>query len=770
MSKSNIPICKLPDEECNILFKSVVDKLKIEKPTFFYPIYKKLVSNDSMNPEDLQNYIIDSKYKCKEILEKLVDSDDDEVFDSDDEKMSDDSESDNEENIKKSSKQIEEIDIDIEEIDIDTNKIKNQYLDTDTDPDISLDSDDESNKNILNEEIKDIPIEDQDNNEEMELDNYNTYDDKEIEEAISNTYMAMAMIEKEDKSTGKKICKEEMIHIKKTALLDPLKVMKDEYIIPSKIKNQNMNDDSLKNTMSKLNSYNNCGHVESLFLYLGNKLVETGKCPSFPYYYGCINGEDPNYHHNITDEYESVSRTKWFKDRVKNDFDLLIIEDGDVDACNEEYKKIKRPSNTCNKNRRDTDTDTDTEADSDKEDSDKEDSDKEPESDKEDSDKQDAEDDVIETCQNTCDLSKQINLSAEELSLTLDKQFEPIAKKIVIEENNNNTNTDGDVNLTFIKDMDCEDLELSLDDNDNDINVHQMIFEGGGLYKKNKCGEDCNEDCNEECNEDCSDDCSGCDSDDFIEELSDVDKDNLSMTDFEDKPGNMYYIKCENMPVSLSLMEKLDDTLDNILDDDYNMSETEWFSMFFQVSFGLAIAQKYFNFVHNDLHSSNVMFKKTLIKYLYYQVGNNYYRIPTYSKITKIIDFARGTFKFGDRWVFSDQFKADGDAHGQYDYPVDGSLKNCEHKPNPSFDLVRLGTTVIQRLENLPKVREFVEQITLDDYDNSVCYDEDTFDLYIDIARNCHKAIPLEVMERKEFEQFKINKNKIPKGQYVFKY
>ena len=217
-------------------------------------------------------------------------------------------------------------------------------------------------------------------------------------------------------------------------------------------------------------------------------------------------------------------------------------------------------------------------------------------------------------------------------------------------------------------------------------------------------------------------------------------------------------------------MEKLDDTLDNILDDDYNMSETEWFGMFFQVSFGLAVAQKYFNFVHNDLHSSNVMFKKTLLKYLYFQVGNNYYRIPTYGKITKIIDFARGTFKFGDRWIFSDQFKEDGDAHGQYDYPVDGSLKNCEHKPNPSFDLVRLGTTVIQRLDDLPKVREFVEQITLDDYDNSVCYDEDTFDLYIDIARNCHNAVPLEIMERKEFEKFKIQKNKIPKGQYVFKY
>ena len=92
------------------------------------------------------------------------------------------------------------------------------------------------------------------------------------------------------------------------------------------------------------------------------------------------------------------------------------------------------------------------------------------------------------------------------------------------------------------------------------------------------------------------------------------------------------------------------------------------------------------------------------------------------------------------------------------------------HKPNPSFDLVRLGTTVIQRLEDAPKVREFVEQITLDDNENSLCYDEDTFELYVDIAHNCHNAIPIEVMMRKEFKIFKINKQNVPKGQYVFKY
>jgi hypothetical protein len=707
MSKSNIPICKIPDEECNILFKSVVDKLKIQKPTFFYPIYKKLV-NDTSNPEELQNFVLDSKYKCKEIIEKLIDSDDDEIYDSEQEQ---EQEQDNSENPDS----------------------KNDSTESSTDPstessnDPSTESSNESSNesstdpediDILNVSSKDIPTEV--NVEENDLDEYDTYDNKEIEEAINNTYMATAIIEKVNKETGQKESKQEIIHIKKTSLLDPLKVMKDEYVIPSKVQNKNLSDETLKNTMSKLNSYNNCGHVESLFLYLGNKLVESGKCPSFPYYYGCINGEDPNYHHNITDEYETVSRTKWFKDRVKTDFDLLIIEDDDSDLENysNENRKIRGPSPTISLT---SSENSDHEQDQDLQNPEC----KESDADENDADENDADENDV---------------NPSELENPEQKKTEEFQKS----------------DLTFIKDMDLEDLVLDIEnDTKNDSENNTTTQEGGN--------EVCNdENCSESSDEDCNDD-------DFIEELSEI-GDNLSITDFEDKPGNMYYIKCENMPVSLSLMEKLDETLDDLLDNDYTMSETEWFSMFFQVAFGLAVAQKYFNFVHNDLHSSNVMFKKTHLKNLYFQIDTNYYCIPTYGKITKIIDFARGTFKFGDRWVFSDQFKEDGDAHGQYDYPVDGNLKNCEHKPNPSFDLVRLGTTVIQRLEELPKVREFVEQITLDDYDNSVCYNEDTFDLYIDIAHNCHNAVPLEIMKRNEFEKFKINKNKIPKGQYIFKY
>ena len=781
MSKTIIPVTKISDEDCNILFKSITEKLKIDNPRFFYPIYKKVVDDETMSPDELRCTMLDSKFKCKQILQKLVDSDDEDNYCSDDEGEDEAVDSEAVDSDKSSTKledeivqdgglQVEGIDITDSNTDFNTDNIIEVLTEQkDIDDDYEVEKDDED-ENIF----------DDDN------------DDAEIEEAISNTYMATAIIERTNKLTGEKTCKEETIHIKKTALLEPLKIMKDEFVIPARIQNKELDTESIRNTMSKLNSYNNSGHVESLFLYLGNKLVESGKCPSFPYYYGCINGEDPNYHHNITDEYEMVSRTKWFRDRVETDFDLLIIEN---DFHNEEQDLEKQdlgnparklPKQDLGKQdlgnparklpKQDFE---DSEDDSNSEDNSEDNSEENSEEDsEEDSDicsekdffKKKSESEAVDVV-NAIDVVDAVNaIDISELDLT-----------------NNIVNSNP---LEFIKDMDLEDLDINENDSSDALLEEQLDEldelddkeendtklqdggnggnggDGGDNNKKNiDIDVDNNIDIDNNIKINCIDD-----SNSFIEELSDVDKDNLSIGDFENDDNNMYYVKCDKMPVSLSLMEKLDATLDDVLDEEYNMSETEWFSVFFQVAFGLAVAQKYFSFVHNDLHSSNVMFKITPLKFLYYQIGNNFYKIPTYGKVTKIIDFARGTFKFGDRWVFSDQFKEDNDAHGQYDYPVDGTLKNCEHKPNPSFDLVRLGTTVIQRLDEQPKVREFVEQITLDDFNSSLCYDEDTFQLYIDIAHNCHNAIPIQVLNNPVFDKFKINKQKINKGQYVFKY
>ena len=327
MSKINIPTCTLSDPECNTLFESVVEKLNIQNPRFHYPIYNKIVDNAS----DSRGLIFDSKFKVCEILSKVVDSDSDDYEIDEDETNGIDAYGILE-------KEDSSYTFNLEDSKQQESTTENQDLQEDNTLDevLNIDQDVELVK-APNPEILDS-ISDSRNDDDDDD------DDKQIDEAINNVFTANAMIERVNKTTGEKTIKQEQIHIKKSPLLEPLKVLKDEFLIPARLKNQYLTDETLQRTRAKLDSYNNSAHVEALFLYLGNKLVESGKCPSFPYYYGCINGEDPNYHHDITDEYDMVSRTKWFRQRVKTDFDLLILEGDEMDEAEKEMvNRMHRP-------------------------------------------------------------------------------------------------------------------------------------------------------------------------------------------------------------------------------------------------------------------------------------------------------------------------------------------------------------------------------------------------------------------------------------------
>ena len=729
MSKINLPTCNLDDSLCDKLFQSITDKLHIQNPKFYYPIYNKIIDNASSH----RGLIFDSKFKVKEVLSKIMDSESEEwETDNEDEKQVSIKPSFNLESIESKHSTINQSSSNIFD---DCEKLDN--LD-------NIDNLDE----IFNNK-KEIEIDKLENNEDADDEDDEDDDDIEIQNAINNFITATAVIERDNKETGEKTVKEDKIHIKKTPLLEPLKILKDEFIIPARLKNKNISNETIHNTNMKLESYNNYAHVEALFLYLGNKLVESGKCPSFPYYYGCINGEDPNYHHDITDECETVSRTRWFRQRIKNDFDLLILEGDEMDDTQKEIiNNMYKPNSF--KQHFDNESETSYSTSDD-------DSFNTTKYDINNMNIHSGGHNIIENTsannsESESDIEKALdfldNCDKQVMDDDIDHTLESILENEKIKEQEHKLDTDLVNNkmhfMTSIHTLDDDNEDLKLDDI-----IETQIIENTECRKINN----------------------NIDIDDLIEVLSDVDKDALTLSDFEDNSmNNQYYLKCADIPVSLCMMEKLDQTLDNILDDGYNMSETEWFSVFFQTAFGLAVAQKYFNFVHNDLHSSNIMFKSTTLKNLYFQIGNQIYKVPTFGKITKIIDFARGTFKLGDRWIFSDQFKEDGEAWGQYDYPTDGTLKNCEHKPNPSFDLVRLGTTVIQRLDDVPNVRQFVESITRDDYDNSLCYEEDTFQLYIDIAHNAHNAVPIEVLARPDFHCFQVSADQVPKGVYIFKY
>ena len=180
--------------------------------------------------------------------------------------------------------------------------------------------------------------------------------------------------------------------------------------------------------------------------------------------------------------------------------------------------------------------------------------------------------------------------------------------------------------------------------------------------------------------------------------------------------------------------------------------------------------------MHNDIHSSNIMFKKTELEYLYFKFRNKYFKIPTFNKITKIIDFGRATFKLGNKIYFSDVFMRDEDAFGQYSIPNldNNNLKNCRIKPNMSFDLSRLATTLIERFARLDdSYNEIVKLLELwmtDKFGNDLSELEEDFDLYKLIARNVKSAQPRAALNKKLWGEFEIDESAIPKNQFIYKY
>ena len=230
------------------------------------------------------------------------------------------------------------------------------------------------------------------------------------------------------------------------------------------------------------------------------------------------------------------------------------------------------------------------------------------------------------------------------------------------------------------------------------------------------------------------------------------------------------YVKLYNFPVQLNCIEMLNNTLDNYLENVDKISDIEWKSILFQICFGLAVAQKKYNFVHNDLHSSNIMFKNTELEYLYFNFKGKYFKIPTFGKIVKIIDFGRATFNINQNIFFSDVFKKNGDADGQYSFPYNNSLDRCKIKPNKSFDLSRLATTIIEYFDEDNQIYNLLKLWATDKYGNFLMNHDDDFNLYKLIAKNVVSAIPKNQINKMIFKEFLEKKEKIGNEHFIYIY
>lgn len=308
-----------------------------------------------------------------------------------------------------------------------------------------------------------------------------------------------------------------------------------------------------------------------------------------------------------------------------------------------------------------------------------------------------------------------------------------------------------------VKDVDCEEIT---DDKKTPIECEDIELEVTNLDNNDSEWEDISDE--EEENE------SKSDLNISDETTLSIDSDDLSNF------GNykhINYAQLKDFPVQLSIMELCSKTLDELIeDDDYDLTNTEWKSILFQVCFGMAVAQKHFDFVHNDLHSSNIMLSDTTEEYLYYKFKNKTYKIPTFGKIAKIIDFGRATFKIKDKLYFSDVFKKYGDAEGQYSYPYHNTLRKCKILPNKSFDLARLATTIVEHFQEDNELFNLMKSWATDKYGNSLIYCEDDFDLYKNIALNVCNSIPKDQLNKKVFSEFRIENCDVPKEQFVYIY
>jgi hypothetical protein len=272
-----------------------------------------------------------------------------------------------------------------------------------------------------------------------------------------------------------------------------------------------------------------------------------------------------------------------------------------------------------------------------------------------------------------------------------------------------------------------------------------------------------------------------------------------------------------NFPVQMTVLERCDGTMDDLMEDEIDEDASEdlretkeqrWTAWIFQVIAGLTVAQQTYDFVHNDLHTNNVMWSGTGETHLYYHLsgaagGDRYYRVPTFGRIMKIIDFGRATFRpltTDHRMWIPDAYAPDAVAGGQYNCGSYFEKGREKVMPNKSFDLCRLAVAMLETLwgEKEPGVAQPRRVLTkepgrtqaetvsplwnlmwlwlTDKYGKNILKTPSgherypQFDLYCAIARDAQNAVPAQQLTLPLFDSlFRCRRKDIPSDAVIWK-
>jgi hypothetical protein len=316
----------------------------------------------------------------------------------------------------------------------------------------------------------------------------------------------------------------------------------------------------------------------------------------------------------------------------------------------------------------------------------------------------------------------------------------------------------------------------NLDDNNNTeiINSnngeHELVYEKN-ITEKSSFSDSSNDSKSNYSSDEEEDDDSEEESEDEEEESEEDNEDNEDEEESEEseEEEQNIFVYVNNYPIQMICLEKCDGTLDELFVKGL-IDEKTGGSALFQIVMTLIIYQKVFHFTHNDLHTNNVMYINTDIKYIYYEYNRKKYRVPTYGRIYKIIDYGRSIYKFQDKLFCSDSFSPGGDGYTQYNFEPFFNENKPRLDPNYSFDLCRLGCSIYYFLidddcdaDNMTELQKTIYRWCLDDNDKNVLYKKNgeerypNFKLYKMISRTVHNHTPQNQLEYSLFSQYYMN-------------
>lgn len=275
--------------------------------------------------------------------------------------------------------------------------------------------------------------------------------------------------------------------------------------------------------------------------------------------------------------------------------------------------------------------------------------------------------------------------------------------------------------------------------------------------------------------------CSSRSSDTDETQHTEIQSDSTSSYDDSTATEDEVIVQITDFPVQMIVLEKLQDTLDAYLSENMDtLTTSEWMSILFQIVVSLYTYQKMFDMTHNDLHTNNIMYTHTDAEFIVYKINHRYFRIPTYNKIYKIIDFGRSIYTYQGQRHMSSSYAKTGDAVGQYNTAPYFDENKRPIEPNYSFDLCRLACSLFDFLDDeLDADGEKTAHVKLvdtwirDDKGKNILYKSNGkerypgFKLYKMIARLVHNHLPEKLLNDETFSMFLVSKNKLKKRKII---